>query len=288
MRFLATFIGLSTLALPAIAQFEGAAATRDQQAELQPLVRSVSLRLEQHIPSVIASDVTVRVRKALFNQNSDVASKRYEELLIELLLDDLDLSKDSSNPVRYEMLPRFGKQISATGEALIGGEEKRWSARDKQGLLLSGVAIHARCIRRDSEARWAIRTWNGRDLEKDQERGLKELAKYYGPLFVEVFEVEKPDRKFSKMLEAALLTSDTDRAVLTTLTKVHFLIRPTMLAELEVGEELEDKLEARAAIEDRVREVLSETDWWPALREDHKAMLDDPKAFRRELKARDR
>ena len=69
---------------------------------------------------------------------------------------------------------------------------------------------------------------------------------------------------------------------------MHFLIRPTMLAELEVGEELEDKLEARAAIEDRVREVLSETDWWPALREDHKAMLDDPKAFRRELKARDR
>lgn len=285
LAFAAALLG--PLAAPALAQYEGAAPTRDQQEDLLPLVRSISLKLELHVPSVSASDVERLVRKALFNQNSNVALKRYEELVVELLIEDLGVSKDDENAVRFDVLPDFGKGFGEVDEALVGGDETFWKNKDKKYLLLFGaMGLHAQCVRHNTEALWTLRSWNGKELDGDQERGIKELAKYYEDVLAEAFGVEKPGREFGKLLLGALSTDDTDRAVLATLGKLRFLIRPAILEELEVGDSLPKRLAARSAIDARLQEVLADAEFWPQLRADHEAMIEDAKEHRKVLRAR--
>ena len=274
------------IAAPALAQYEGAAPSRRQKILLEPLVQATAMRLELHLPSFTADDLEKRVEKALHNQVSHVVEKRYKELVIDLLIEDLGVSKNDKTKVQYGPYETFGRDMPDWPSSLTEFEGRSWDARDKGAYDVMGVVQdHGAVLRKDADAEYRIKTWIGRELSSDQERGLKELSKYWAAKLEDKFGAERKDKRFHELIESMFLTLDTERAVLGTLCKLRFLVRPDVRDGLEA-----DSYDTIVAAEDSVTELierqLGDAEWWPQLQADHRAMTIDPKKHRAVLKDR--
>ena len=179
----------------------------------------------------------------------------------------------------------FGTGFADVDEALLGADEKKWKLKKKDAYHITGVAEHKGCVTHVQDTLWKLRSWSGKELDKDQQRGISELADYYEPLLREACGIERKNRTFEKMVESALSTIDTNRAVLCVLCKMRYLIRPGVFAVLE-AETYAQKVDAAVQVDEQLERALSDAEWWPQLREDHAAMIADPDAHRKVLKER--
>ncbi len=289
MMRIVSFVLILVLAGSAGAQGDGAPPTRRQREHLQPLITSVARRLELHLPSALFEEIERKVRKALSNQNSDVAIRNYHELLIELLLEDLDLPKADAKTIEFDIVPRFGETIRGWSRELAHLDDE-WKLGDHPNLRFSRRGLrwdHYNCVRHRERSLAKLDDWRRKfEADKDQQRGLKELADYYASKVEEAFGVEREDRHFHELFEGALLTRDTDRAMLCALAKVRHLVRPIVWRVHEVEDELQARLDALELVDTRLEKELKEAVWWTRLRQDHEAMLRDPKKLRKELSVR--
>ena len=116
---------------------------------------------------------------------------------------------------------------------------------------------------------------------------MEEIAAYYSNIFSLTFGVERPPRGFEDLVAGAMITRSTRRARLAIVGKLRFLLRPGIYKDLK-AKTLVDKLDAEVLVEERIRDVLTDSAFWERLRLDHEAMLKDPKVMRKDLKDRKR
>ena len=279
-------LALFALVVPAFGQFEGAAATRKQKLLLEPLVQATCMRLELHLPSFTADELEGRVEKALYNQASRVVEKRYKELVIDLLIEDLGVSKRDARAVQYGPYETFGRSLPAWNSSLMEFSGRSWAARDKDAYLVTGaVADHQFVLRRDPDTQYRLKLWVGREPSKDQGRGLEELSAYWAGRLEHEFGFERKNKDFHNLLESVFVSLDTERAVMGTLCKLRFLVRPEIRDGLE-ADEFEAILAAEDSVTDRIERELIDAEWWPQLEADHRAMVEDPKTQRDVIRAR--
>ena len=263
---------------------DGVSATAKQRKSMTPLVESVALCLELHIPSVSASKVVYRVRKALANQRTSVAQANLEALIRELVMEDHELDRQDKGRV-WGICPKLERSLPALASELVPIQPTEKSEWDANLLLPRFEKEHAACLRHKKDVIATIEARKGEPLEISIEKGLGELASYYSNILSLAFGVERPAREFREMLTAAMITSSTRRARLVIVGKLRLLLRPGIYKKLE-AKTFEEKMEAEAMVEQRIREVLTDSTLWERLRLDHEAMLKDPKAMRRELRER--
>ena len=274
------------LAAPALAQYEGAAPSRRQKLLLEPLVQATAMRLELHLPSFTADDLEKRVEKALGNQVTHVVERRFKELVIELLIEDLGVSKGDTKKVQYGPYETFGRAIPGWTRELTEFSGRSWDARDKGAYDVTGVVRdHRGVLQKDADAEYRIKSWIGRELSSDQERGLKELSKYWAARLEAELGFERRNRRFHELAESMFLTQDTERAVLGILCKLRFLVRPEVRGGLE-AEGFEELIAAEESVTQTIVRQLGDAEWWPQLQADHRAMVSDPKQHRAVLKNR--
>ena len=274
------------LAAPARGHYVGAAPSRRQKILLEPLVQVTAMRLELHLPSFTADELEKRVEKALHNQVSHVVEKRFKELAIELLIEDLGVSKSDATKVKYGPYETFGRAMPDWPKGLTQFSGRSWDARDKGAYLVMGVVQdHRGVLRKDADAEYRIKTWIGRELTSDQERGLKELSKYWATRLEAELGFERKNRRFHELLESMFLTPDTERAVLGTLCKLRFLVRPDVRDALE-ADDYETIVVAEDSVLETIERQLTDAEWWPQLQADHRAMVADPKKHRAVIKER--
>lgn len=256
-----------------------------QRRSMEPLVESVALCLELHIPSVSASKVEYRVRKALADQRTSVAKANLDILIRELVMKGRNLDRKDRERVNRDICAKFGNSLPALARELVPIKPSEKSKGDDDLLLVRFAKEHAACLRhkKDDIARIEART--GEPLGSSTKQGLAYLASYYSDILSLAFGIKRPSREFTELLTGAMTTSSTRRARLAIVGKMHFLLRPGIYKELE-AKTLDEKLDAEVVVEERIRDVLTDSALWERLRLDHEAMLKDPKAMRRELRDR--
>jgi|GEM_PF-2326748 len=283
------FVGLlallsALLQSPAMPQ-AGMSASARQRRSLEPLVESVALRLELHIPSVRASVVERRVRKALANQVPAVVKDNLDALIRELVIEGRDLGRKDRDRVGRDLCVDLGMSLPALASELVPLQPKEKIEEDSDFLLIGFASEHAACLLHNKEAIAKIEDRNGEPLEASTKKGLGELAAYYARIFPLKFGIERPPKDFRDLLTEAMTTSSTRRARLAVVAKLRHLLRPSTYEEFE-AETLAEKIDAETLVEERIREALADSAIWERLRLDHEAMLKDPKAMRRSLKDR--
>lgn len=275
------------LVAPSFAQYEGAPPTRRQILALQPLVEATCKRLELHLPSFKAHDLESRIKKTLQNQVTRVVERRYKALLIELLLEDLGLSHSDERNVQYGPLENFGMDVPDWPSDLLGFEGPGWNSRDKGAYKVTEVTSdHSVMVAAGSaDVEFRLAAWIGREPDKDQARGLKELSRYWAGRLEQEFGYERKNRDFHDLMESVFVSLDTERAVFGTLCKLRFLLRPQVREGLQ-AKTFEEIMAAESSVGERIERVLGAAEWWKTLQEDHRAMIADPKAHRDVIKQR--
>jgi hypothetical protein len=274
-------VGLS-LAMPVLGQ-DGLSASAKQRKSLEPLVESVARRLELHIPWVEASVVEHKVRKALANQRTSVVRANFAALIRELVMEDRDLGRPDRERVDVEICKNVGLALPALARELVPVQPDAKGFKDSDLLLVGFAAEHAACLLHKGGTIAAIKARNGEPLELSTKKGMEELAAYYSKIFSLTFGVERPPRGFEDLVAGAMITRSTRRARLAIVGKLRFLLRPGIYKDLK-AKTLVDKLDAEVLVEERIRDVLTDSAFWERLRLDHEAMLQDPKVMRKDLK----
>jgi predicted Rdx family selenoprotein len=260
-------------------------ATAKQRRSMAPLVESVALCLELHIPSVRASDVVVRVRKALADQRTSMAKANLEILIRDLVMKDRDLDRQDRERVMRDICVKFGQSLPALARELVPIKPTEKSKQDVGLLLVRFAEEHTACLRHKKDGIAKIEASNGEPLGSTTKQGLAALASYYSNILSRAFGIERPSREFTELLTEAMTTSSTRRALLVIVGKLRFLLRPGIYRELE-AKTLAEKLDAEIVVEKRIRDVLTDSALWERLRLDHEGMVEDPKAMRRALRDR--
>jgi len=260
-------------------------ASAKQRSSMAPLVESVALCLELHIPSVSASKVEYRVRKALAYQRTSAAKAKLDILIRELVMKDRDLDRQDRERVRRDICVKLGMSLPALARELVPIKPTEKSKRDADLLLVRFAKEHTACLRHKKDDIAKIEARNGEPLGSATKQGLAALASYYSNILSVAFGIERPSREFTELLTGAMTTSSTRRALLVIVGKLRFLLRPGIYKELE-AKTLDEKLDAEIVVEERIRDVLTDSALWERLRLDHEGMLKDSKAMRRELRDR--
>jgi hypothetical protein len=260
-------------------------ASAKQRRSMAPLVESVALCLELHIPSVSASKVEYRVRKALADQRTSMAKANLDILIRELVMKDRDLDRQDRERVGRDICVKLGMSLPALARELVPIKPTEKSKRDADLLLDRFNKEHAACLRHKKDDIAEIEARKGEPLGGATKQGLAALASYYSNILSLAFGIERPSREFTELLTGAMTTSSTRRALLVIVGKLRFLLRPGIYKELE-AKTLDEKLDAEIVVEERIRDVLTDSALWKRLRLDHEGMLKDSKAMRRELRDR--
>lgn len=276
---------LLMFASPALAQFEGAAATRRQKVWLEPLVEMTAKRMELHFPSFTARDLEGKVEKVLFNQAPRVVNKRWEQLIIDLLVEDLGLAKADENRVRYGPSKGWGADAPDWPRKLLDFPDTWPGTREEAYLVTRVTADQQLVLRRKPEVDRRMIAWRGPELSKDQARGLSELADYWSERLCREFGYDRTDRRFEELLESLFETADTERVVMGTLVKLRYLVRPAVREALD-ADDFGKIMDAEESVQELIIRNLEEAEWWPLLQEDHRAMVKDPKRHRSVIKDR--
>ena len=316
MRILAFPLLLLVLLSPAFSQQEKAMrATRKQKTSLEPMIETMKRGMVLHSAQLDEKLIEREIRKALEVQVSYKAFKRYEVALAKLLAKELGIETVAGLEAagRYYAL-EFGRGPSASERALIipelppfpetENEAERLKAEKERQVVVGlqmeikrhvdtlpypafGIeSTHKKCVFHDKMVQINLKSEIPRDLEKDQARGMSELAAAYAPLIAAEFEASST-KDFKKRLENALKHKHTSHALFGVLVNARVFARPMVYAEKSIGfDDPKAICQAQSDVIEKVCSTLGKTEMWKQLESDHASMIEDARAFRKVLKAR--
>jgi hypothetical protein len=303
------------LLAPASLGQDALGATRKQKISLQPLIELLTESFELQCVTLDAKDIERGLGKALSVQVTWKAYSRYKDEVTRLIAVDLGIDTTQGHlAIEKNLFDVFGESPTEVEAALIlpelpdvptgGDDEARKAAREEREKVklleltmerrLDEVryppvkvdAHHKQCMAHDALTIMDIKTLLQSPLDKEQERGMKELADYYAPLFAALFGVEDSPREYRKRFEAALASPHTERALAAVLVKLRLFARPLVYAEERVGDDPYSIIDVQPKVIDMVVSKVGSSELWDALRSDHVDMLEDAKAHRRAFKER--
>ncbi|MCP3916461.1 MAG: hypothetical protein GY711_12965 [bacterium] len=294
---------MSLLALPLLTLLpilqDGATPSARQRKSLVPLIEVMTQRLAPHLATVEQDYIERIVKKAISDQISAIATRDLMAGITKLIATDIGVdSKDGWKLIKRKLLDDFATDYTPEELALLGEEfdlgafqlelKPRFLRSASEAVYMRGFEyLHSRVVRHTRHVLAELEEEVEPKLERDQAKGMKELAKIYAVRMHEVFAIEKPDRDYEKLLLQALSTPTTDRAMLATLVSAKRLARPSV-RRVFGAKSTRELTETEKEVRVRVVRELTESKLLEELRSDHVAMLNNPKGFRKRLAEREK
>jgi hypothetical protein len=315
MRAILFLILVTSLALPTFAQEKAMKATRKQKTKLEPMIETLSRSFMLHSANLDRKKVERQLWGALGVQASFKAGKRFKAEYAEILAEELDIETPEGIRVAGRYYGKlFGRGPTESEQALIiiplppypetsdeaermRVEKEREVVRGRQMEVQRHVdtlpfppfsieSTHKKCVFHDKLAQIDMKSELEKELEKEQRRGMKEMAMHYAPQLAAVFD-STSDKHFQGAIEEALNHHHTSHSLFAVLVKVRRFARPQVYAEKSIGfDDPKAICEAQADVIEHVCKTMKDAKVWSALRSDHELMIEDARAFRKVLKAR--
>lgn len=309
-----TALAPSASAAPAPVQDKALGATRDQKKSLAPLLDVIVDQLD--LLTVHGDERTLRrlVTNALEVQVTWKAMARYDEVLLKIIADDLGIkTSDGLMTVRNSLLPSYLASPTAEEMALLvpslpeypefGSEAERQEYERERERLRRNVKqaelrarsliypavdikeMHLRCVRHEKLALTELRQRAPQELERSAQKALRTVAEHHAPRLAAALGVE-PDREFRELVQAGLDHPTSEEAMLGVLVKLRAAVRPQVYEEEQVEDDPLLICDAHPKVIARVCKGVAESGCWAELRADFEAVLEDPRAATKAIKAR--
>lgn len=314
MSLAALALAPAASAAPVPVQDKALGATREQKKSLAPLLDVLVDQLD--LLTVHGDERTLRrlVTNALEVQVTWKAMARYDEVLLKIIADDLGIkTTDGLMTVRNSLLPSYLASPTAEEMALLvpalpeypefGSEAEREDyERERErlrrdvkqaelrarSLTYPGVDVkemHLRCVRHEKLALTELRQRAPQELERSAQKALRTVAEHHAPRLAAALGVE-PDREFRELVQAGLDHPTPEAAMLGVLVKLRAAVRPQVYEEEQVEDDPLLICDAHPKVIARVCKGVAESGCWAQLRADFEAVLEDPRAATKAIKAR--
>lgn len=244
--------------------------TKYQKEHLAIYVDAWTDRLATHFESLDKTTIERAVRKATYNGVSARAEIKFEDTLVEFVMEDLGLKEKASREiVRFDLAPQLRKRaVVDSGEAL---DRFGFKHHHRQVLLHNRGVLDELTQMQDN--------WR---LGEDQEKALRVMAEVYTARMIDILDRPKEKKLLIKLLTQALCTIEYERAEVSARNKARGAMRRKLTARDKPKTD-----EQRLALSDEIDELMPRAfpgTFWSDLAFDHERCLKDAENHRKVLK----